>query len=74
MAIIDNFKRLPPQPGPNGQSTSPILMYFGTLLEKGELNQLGSLELARPVLAQGKTQLTETWLKANKVGNFDLLT
>jgi clathrin heavy chain len=43
------------------------LQYFGILLEKGELNHLESLELARPVLQQGRKQLLEKWLKENKV-------
>ena len=47
---------------------SPILQYFGVLLEKGELNHSESLELARPVLQQGRKQLLEKWLKENKVG------
>jgi hypothetical protein len=36
-------------------------------LEKGELNHLESVELARPVLQQGRKQLLEKWLKENKV-------
>lgn len=51
---------------PAGQM-SPILQYFGILLEKGELNQVETLELARPVLAQGRKQLLEKWLKENKL-------
>jgi clathrin heavy chain len=46
---------------------SPILQYFGILLEKGELNKHESIELARPVLLQGKKQLLEKWLKENKL-------
>ena len=46
---------------------SPILQYFGILLEKGELNHLESVELAHPVLQQGRKQLLEKWLKKNKV-------
>ena len=61
---IEAFKHAPAAPG----GLSPILQYFGILLEKGELNQLESLELARPVLAQGRKQLLEKWLKENKVG------
>jgi clathrin heavy chain len=57
------FKQVPVQPG----TLSPILQYFGILLEKGELNKHESLELARPVLAQGRKQLLEKWLKENKV-------
>ena len=51
------------QPG----TLSPILHYFGILLEKGERNKHESLELARPVLVQGRKQLLEKWLKENKV-------
>lgn len=60
---IDAFKTAPTPPG----GLSPILQYFGILLEKGELNQLESLELARPVLQQGRKQLLEKWLKENKL-------
>ncbi|KAG8732481.1 hypothetical protein FRC12_019252 [Ceratobasidium sp. 428] len=60
---IDQFKQVPVQPG----TLSPILQYFGILLEKGELNKHESLELARPVLAQGRKQLLEKWLKENKL-------
>jgi clathrin heavy chain len=48
------------------------LQYFGILLEKGELNHFESLELARPVLQQGRKQLLEKWLKENKVGFYSL--
>ncbi|KLO17941.1 clathrin heavy chain [Schizopora paradoxa] len=60
---IEAFKAAPAPPG----GLSPILQYFGILLEKGELNQLESLELARPVLQQGRKQLLEKWLKENKL-------
>ncbi|OCF71038.1 clathrin heavy chain [Kwoniella mangroviensis CBS 8886] len=60
---IETFKKLPQVPG----SLSPILQYFGILLEKGELNKYESLELARPVIQQGKKQLLEKWLKESKV-------
>ncbi|KAL1407009.1 Clathrin heavy chain [Vanrija albida] len=60
---IDTFKKLPNVPG----TLSPILQYFGILLEKGELNTYESLELARPVIQQGKKQLLEKWLKENKL-------
>lgn len=51
---------------PAGQ-LSPILQYFGILLEKGDLNKYECLELARPVLVQGRKQLLEKWLKEDKV-------
>ena len=63
MAVIESFKQAPAPPG----GLSPILQYFGILLEKGELNHLESVELARPVLQQGRKQLLEKWLKENKV-------
>jgi clathrin heavy chain len=50
---IDRFKNVATPQG----SLSPILQYFGILLEKGELNKHESLELARPVLAQNRKQL-----------------
>ena len=62
-ATIDMFKGVPVQPG----QLSPILQYFGTLLERGKLNKYESLELARPVLVQGRKQLLEKWLKEDKV-------
>ena len=62
-ATIDMYKGVPVQPG----QLSPILQYFGTLLERGKLNKYESLELARPVLVQGRKQLLEKWLKEDKV-------
>ncbi|KAI0285915.1 clathrin heavy chain 1 [Russula aff. rugulosa BPL654] len=61
--VIESFKQAPAAAG----GLSPILQYFGILLEKGELNHLESVELARPVLQQGRKQLLEKWLKENKL-------
>jgi clathrin heavy chain len=63
VAVIEPFKQALTQPG----ALSPILQYFGIPLDKGELNHLESLELARPVLQQARKQLLEKWLKENKV-------
>ncbi|ROT37186.1 hypothetical protein SODALDRAFT_190859 [Sodiomyces alkalinus F11] len=60
---IEKFKRLPQQPG----QMSFILQYFGMLLDKGELNEHESIELAQPVLAQNRMNLLEKWLKENKL-------
>ncbi|GAM29363.1 hypothetical protein SAMD00019534_125390 [Acytostelium subglobosum LB1] len=46
---------------------SPLLQYFGMLLEKGKLNQIESLELVRPVLQQGKKNILEKWLTDDKL-------
>lgn len=62
-STIEQFKGVPV---PAGQ-LSPILQYFGILLERGRLNKYESLELARPVLVQGRKQLLEKWLKEDKI-------
>ena len=51
---------------PRGQ-LSPILQYFGILLEKSSLNAFESVELVKPVLAQGRKQLLEKWLAEGKL-------
>eukprot|EP01118_Nematostelium_gracile_P004199 TRINITY_DN1492_c0_g1_i3.p1 TRINITY_DN1492_c0_g1~~TRINITY_DN1492_c0_g1_i3.p1 ORF type:complete len:1689 (-),score=583.76 TRINITY_DN1492_c0_g1_i3:132-5015(-) len=61
---IQLFQQLPAQPG----QPSPLLQYFGVLLEKGKLNATESLELARPVLQQGRRELLEKWLTEDKLG------
>ena len=60
---IQRFQQVPTQPG----QTSPLLQYFGILLDQGQLNKYESLELCRPVLQQGRKQLIEKWLKEEKV-------
>ncbi|XP_075389517.1 clathrin heavy chain 2 isoform X1 [Tenrec ecaudatus] len=57
------FQNLPAQPG----QASPLLQYFGILLDRGQLNKYESIELCRPVLQQGRTQLLEKWLKEEKL-------
>ena len=56
---IESFKLVPPTPG----QTSPLLVYFGTILTKSSLNQLESVELGRLVLSQNKKQLLDNWWK-----------
>jgi clathrin heavy chain len=65
LQTMEALKAIQSVPG-SGQP-SPILQYFGVLLEKGDLNKAESLELARPVLLQGKKQLLEKWLKEDKI-------
>ncbi|XP_063226096.1 clathrin heavy chain isoform X2 [Bacillus rossius redtenbacheri] len=60
---IQRFQQVPT---PQGQ-TSPLLQYFGILLDQGQLNKFESLELCRPVLQQGRKQLLEKWLKEDKL-------
>lgn len=60
---IQRFQQVPAAQG----TTSPLLQYFGILLDKGQLNKYESLELCRPVLQQGRKQLVEKWLKEEKL-------
>lgn len=60
---IQRFQQCPTQAG----QTSPLLQFFGILLDAGQLNKYESLELCRPVLQQGRKQLLEKWLKEDKL-------
>ncbi|KAI1486926.1 clathrin heavy chain [Biscogniauxia mediterranea] len=61
---INKFKNLPQQPG----KMSFILQYFGMLLDKTTpLNKTETLELAVPVLSQGRKHLLEKWAKEGKL-------
>ena len=60
---IQRFQQAPAQPG----QPTPLLHYFGLLLESGKLNKWESIELCRPALQQGRKQLLEKWLKEDKL-------
>merc|ERR1719261_1398659 len=60
---IQRFQAAPAAPG----QPSPILTYFGMLLEKGKLNAMESLELAKPVIQQGKQALLQKWIGEEKL-------
>lgn len=62
-ATIAKFQVVPTAAG----QTSPLLQYFGILLDQGQLNKVESLELCRPVMQQGRKQLLEKWLKDDKL-------
>jgi clathrin heavy chain len=62
----DTIARFQAVPTPPGQ-IAPLLLYFQTLLEKGRLNAYESVELCRPVLAQGRMNLIEKWLQEDKL-------
>ncbi|KAF8955374.1 hypothetical protein BDZ97DRAFT_1926884 [Flammula alnicola] len=51
-AVIESFKQAPACPG--GPSS---ILQFGVLLENGEFNILESLEVARPILQQGRHRI-----------------
>ncbi|XP_054097659.2 clathrin heavy chain 2 isoform X3 [Callithrix jacchus] len=60
---VQKFQSVPTQSG----QASPLLQYFGILLDQGQLNKLESLELCHLVLQQGRKQLLEKWLKEDKL-------
>jgi clathrin heavy chain len=47
-ATIARFQQLPAQPG----QPPAVFQYFSVLLERGRLNAMEALELARPLLQQ----------------------
>ncbi len=44
-----------------------MLVYFSTLLETSKLNEVESLELVKPVIAQGRLNFVENWIKEQKL-------
>lgn len=62
-ATIQMFQSVPAAPG----QPQPVFQYFSILLEKGKLNHLESIELAKPVIQQGRPQLLEKWLSEDKI-------
>ncbi len=60
---IQKFHQIPNTQG----QTSPLFVYFGILIDQGQLNKYESLELCRPVLQQGRKHLIEKWLKEDKL-------
>ncbi|CAI6341479.1 unnamed protein product [Periconia digitata] len=60
---INRLRQIPAQPG----QITILLQYFGQLLDKGGLNKEETLELARPVFAQGRKHLIEKWQKEEKL-------
>lgn len=60
---VETFKRVAVAPG----QTSPLLVYFGTILTKSSLNAFESVELGRLVLGQGKKPLLDNWWREGKL-------
>ncbi|OQS04982.1 clathrin heavy chain [Thraustotheca clavata] len=61
--VIQRFQQMPAQPG----QPLPVLQFFSICLELGTLNKYESIELARPVLMQGRGQLLQKWLAEDKL-------
>lgn len=45
---------------------NPILVYFQTIMSKGKLNQIESIEIAKPLVQQNKKEYIENWFKEGK--------
>jgi clathrin heavy chain len=60
---VTRLQGLPTVPGQH----APIFQYFSVLLEKGKLNALESVELAKPVLQQGRKEMLEKWIAEDKL-------
>jgi clathrin heavy chain len=52
---------------PAGGGPQPVFQYFSVLLEKGKLNKLETIELAKPVIQQGRAALLEKWIAEDKL-------
>lgn len=46
---------------------SPLLAYFGVLLQHGALNEVESVEMARLVIAQNRKEMLTSWMSQNKL-------
>lgn len=66
---IERLKNIPQVQG----QMSVILQYFSKLLDKGALNKFETLELARPVLQQGRKHLLEKWMGESKLDSSEEL-
>ena len=59
---INLFKNAQSIPG----QQAPILVYYQTLMEKGRLNSIESMEIVKPLVIQKKNQVIETWFNEGK--------
>lgn len=64
LAIIDRFRAIPPE-----QEGGPpvVLIYFQTCLDRGRLNEIESIELAKQLISTDKTSLLEKWIREDKL-------
>ena len=62
----DTINRFQGMQGEVGQP-QPVFQYFYVLLEKGPLQNFETMELVRPVVAQGRTELVSKWLDEGKL-------
>ena len=67
LRTLSTIERMKRAPASQDGGMSVILQYFGILLDKGSLNASESIELVKPVLAQGRKHLLEKWLTEDKL-------
>lgn len=60
---IAMFQRMPAPAG--GQP--PVMKYFATVMKRGRLNRIESVEIAKPAMAQGRAHLIAKWLDEDKL-------
>ena len=59
---IAMFQRMPSTGG-----QPPVMKYFSTVMKRGRLNRIESVEIAKPAMAQGRATLIEKWLDEDKL-------
>lgn len=62
-ATITRLQAAPAVPG----QKSPLLVFFGALLTKGQLNAIESVEMSRIAISQNKPELVSNWMKEGKL-------
>lgn len=61
---IELFRAIPPE---KEGGAPPVLLYFQTCMDRGKLNQVESVELAKQLVSSNKVNLLEKWIKEEKV-------
>jgi hypothetical protein len=62
-ATLTRLQAAPVVPG----QKSPLLVYFGALLAKGQLNAVESVEMSRIAISQNKPEMVANWVRENKL-------
>eukprot|EP01138_Halocafeteria_seosinensis_P003567 gb/GECG01003646.1/.p1 GENE.gb/GECG01003646.1/~~gb/GECG01003646.1/.p1 ORF type:complete len:1723 (+),score=251.44 gb/GECG01003646.1/:1-5169(+) len=60
---INKIQNMPAQQG----QQKPVAKYFSVLMQHGRLNAIETAELARVVLAQGRAELLQKWMREDKI-------
>ena len=60
---LRKLQQMPAQPG----QQPAFVMYIAAIIEQGRLNEVETLEFCKIILAQGKKQVIEKWIKDDKI-------